>query len=383
MITTIKNGRVIADGEISVRDISFMDGKIVCNPLVPDRIIDASNMYVSPGFIDLHLHGGGGYDFMDGDVESFRKIAEFHGKHGTTAMCPTFLSSPFEEMIQSFSAYSEVKEKGCNGSDFIGIHLEGPYFADSQRGAQDPRFIRPPLKEEYERLLEASSDIVRWSAAPERDAGFDFAKELVARNILPSAGHTDANCHEMLEAVKHGYTHMTHLYSGMKGLERINGIRIAGAVEASYISDNITVELISDGMHLPLEILLMVYKIKGADKVCLITDAIRGAGLPDGTDFISGSRKNGRIAKISNGVAWMPDGQTFAGSVATTDRLLQTAVRAGIPLTQAVTMLTKTPASIIGCRNKGSLECGKDADIVILSKELRAVNVLVRGKQII
>ena len=387
MMTQIINGRVISGGKILEGGVYFADGKIISKAEAyrlgkPDRVIDAKGNYVSAGFIDIHVHGGGGYDFLDGTEEAFRGIAEFHGKHGTTALCPTATSGPFEDMIKMFASYKSVKESDCNGSDFVGMHMEGPYFALSQMGAQDPRFIRDPDPAEYERILEATDNIVRWSIAPERDTDYVFASKLSERGIWLSAAHTDVNCRQMQDAKRHGYNHMTHFYSCMKGVERINGIRIAGAIEAAYLDDEITVEVIADGMHLPYEILQLVYKIKGPDRTALITDAMRAAGAANGTKSILGSLENGMEVYIEQDVAWVPGGQAFAGSIATTDRLVRTVVAAGIPLADAVKMASETPARLLGCTSKGTLDAGKDADIVIFDEDIRMQHVFVKGREI-
>ncbi len=388
MMTEIINGRVIRNGRIESDSVYFADGKILSRYEAhrrgtPDRVIDAGGCYVSAGFIDLHVHGGGGYDFLDGTEEAFAGAAAFHAKHGTTAMCPTATSGPFDEMLKMFEAYRTVKENNTTGSDFIGMHMEGPYFALSQKGAQDPRFVRDPDPEEYERLLAATNDIARWSIAPERDRGYRFARVLSERGIWLSAAHTDADCRQMQEAAEHGYRHMTHFYSCMKGIERINGMRIAGAVEAAYLDDEITVEIIADGMHLPPEVLQLVYKFKGPDRTALITDAMRGAGAPDGTKSVLGSLTSGMDVYVDRGVAWLPDGQAFAGSVATTDRLVRTVVSAGIPLTDAVKMASETPARLLGCTSKGTLDNGKDADILIFDDDIRMQQVFIRGREIL
>ncbi|MBQ9783876.1 MAG: N-acetylglucosamine-6-phosphate deacetylase [Clostridia bacterium] len=387
-MTEIINGRVIKNGKILNESVYFADGKILSKREAkllgaPDRVIDAKGNYVSAGFIDLHVHGGGGYDFMDGTVEAIRGAIEFHGKHGTTAICPTATSGPYEDMVKMFAAYKEVQASDHNGADMIGIHMEGPYFALSQMGAQDPRFIRDPDPAEYERLLDATDDIVRWSIAPERDIDYVFAQKLSERGIWLSAAHTDVNCREMQDAKRHGYTHMTHFYSCMKGMERINGIRIAGAIEAAYLDDEITVEVIADGMHLPHELLQMVYKIKGPDRTALITDAMRAAGAANGTKSIIGSLENGMEVYIERDVAWVPGGQAFAGSIATTDRLVRTMLAAGIPLVDAVKMASETPAKLQGCNSKGTLDSGKDADIVIFNENVEMQHVFVKGKAIV
>ena len=388
MMTRIINGRVIKNGKITEESVYFADGKILSKREAmllgkPDQIIDAKGNYVSAGFIDLHVHGGGGYDFLDGTVEAIRAAIEFHAKHGTTAICPTATSGPYEDMIKMFNSYREVKASEHNGADMIGIHLEGPYFALSQMGAQDPTFIRDPDPEEYEKLLNATDDIVRWSIAPERDIDYVFAQKLSERGIWLSAAHTDVNCQQMQDAKRHGYSHMTHFYSCMKGMERINGMRIAGAIEAAYLDDDITVEIIADGMHLPNELLQMVYKIKGPDRTALVTDAIRAAGAADGTKSVIGSLKNGMEIYIDRGVAWLEGGQAFAGSVATTDRLIRTMLGAGIPLVDAVKMASETPAKLQGCTSKGTLDSGKDADVVIFDENINMQYVFVKGRRIV
>lgn len=388
MMTEIINGRVIKGGKILSESVYFADGKILSKREAaclgkPAHVIDANGNYVSAGFIDLHVHGGGGYDFLDGTVEAIRGAIEFHGKHGTTAICPTATSGPYEDMVKMFKAYKEVKASDHNGADMVGIHMEGPYFALSQMGAQDPKFIRDPDPAEYEALLDATGDIVRWSIAPERDIDYVFAEKLSARGIWLSAAHTDVNCREMQDAKKHGYTHMTHFYSCMKGMERVNGIRIAGAIEAAYLDDEITVEVIADGMHLPYELLQMVYKIKGPDRTALITDAMRAAGAKNGTKSIIGSLDNGMEVYIERDVAWVPGGQAFAGSIATTDRLVRTVLAAGIPLVDAVKMASETPARLQGLTNKGTLDSGKDADVVIFNENVEMQHVFVKGKAIV
>lgn len=383
MRTKIINARIISD---AVREGTIAFGDTILPPETEcERIIDAGGMYVCAGFIDLHLHGGDGCDFMDGTPEAFRRIAAFHARHGTTSMCPTTLSGNIDELLRVFETYAAEKKRASDaptGADFIGLHLEGPYFALSQKGAQDERYVHPLLREEYLRLLDACPDIVRWSAAPELDEGWEFVHELKRRGILASAGHTDADCRTMLSAAREGYTHMTHFYSCMKSVERIHGIRVAGAVEAAYLDDAITVEVIADGMHLPHELLKLVYKEKGAGRTALITDAMRGAGLPEGAQTLLGSLENGTPAFIRDGVAWLPSGEAFAGSVATTDRLVRNMLLSGVPLADAVKMSSETPAKLIGCNRKGRLDIGLDADIVMFDENVEIVRTFVRGKEI-
>lgn len=347
---------------------------------VPDAVeIDAGGQYVSPGFIDIHVHGGGGYDFMDGTEEAFLKIAELHARYGTTALVPTTLTAEKEDLLQTLDAYEAASRTNHRGAAFLGIHLEGPYFALSQRGAQDPRYIRNPDPQEYEEILAYSSSIVRWSAAPELAGAIPFGRRLREKGILAAVAHTDAIYEEVLEAYENGYSLATHLYSAMSGVTRRNAFRYAGVIESAYLLD-MDVEIITDGVHLPPPLLKLVYKIKGADRTALITDAMRAAGMPEGESTL-GSIKNGLKVIVEDGVAKLPDRSSFAGSVATTNQLVRNMVRlADVSLLDAVRMASTTPARMMGVESrKGSLTVGKDADLVIFDENLTIAATLVNG----
>lgn len=343
--------------------------------------IDAQGQYVSPGFMDIHVHGGGGYDFMDGSETAFLKIAEKHAQYGTTSLVPTTLSSGKEELLQTLECYTRANEKNISGATFLGMHLEGPYFAMSQRGAQDPRYISDPNPEEYKEILSRTSVIKRWSAAPELKGALDFAQYLLSKGVLPALAHTDAIYEEVLEAFENGYTLATHLYSGMSGVTRRNAYRYAGVIESAFLIDGMDVEVIADGIHLPAPLLKLIYKIKGPDRIALITDAMRAAGMPPGESILGGI-KNGLKVIVEDGVAKLPDRSAFAGSIATTDRLVRTMVKlAEVPLPEAVRMVTATPARIMGVADrKGALVPGKDADIVIFDEQINVKMTIVKGK---
>ena len=385
--TKIINGKVLTPYRIiDGGTIAFEDGKIIyvgqgdieagnCT------IIDAKGNYVSPGFIDIHTHGGGGHDFMDGTCEAFLGAAEKHGMHGTTSIVPTTLTSTNEELKQTFEAFREAKARNKKGAQLLGLHLEGPYFAMSQKGGQDPRYIKNPEKAEYEEILGLSDDIVRWSIAPELDGAIELGRTLKSSGILPSIAHTDAEYEQVQEAFENGYTHVTHLYSGMSGVHRRNAYRYLGVVESAFLIDDMTVEIIADGCHLPPALIELIYKIKGPSRIALITDSLRGAGMPEG-ESISGSLKNGQKVIIEDGVAKLLDRTAFAGSVATADRLVRTVSKqAGIPLLDAVKMMTSTPAEIIRVnKEKGSLAEGKDADILIFDDDINIKMTVIGGE---
>ena len=350
----------------------------------PDAIvIDAGGKYVSPGFIDIHIHGGGGHDFMDNTVEAFLRIAELHAKYGTTAMSPTTLTSSKEDLLETLRVYELADKQNINGSQFIGMHLEGPYFAVNQCGAQDPRYIRDPNPEEYKEILTGTSVIKRWSAAPELKGAIEFGKYVISKGVLAAIAHTDAIYEEALHAFENGYTLATHLYSGMLGVTRRNAYRYAGVVEAAFLIDGMDVEIIADGIHLPPPLLKLVYKIKGAKRTALITDAMRAAGMPPG-DSVLGSLKNGLKVIVEDGVAKLPDRSAFAGSVATANLLVRNMIKmADVSLLEAVEMATLTPATIMNIADKkGSIEKGKDADLVIFDEDINIEKTIIKGKVI-
>nr|WP_068888449.1 N-acetylglucosamine-6-phosphate deacetylase [Pedobacter panaciterrae] len=383
----IYNGKLITPYKtIEQGTLLVENGKIVGleegNAEFPDaHEIDAQGNYIAPGFIDLHIHGGGGHDFMDNTVEAFLGIAEIHARYGTTAMCPTTLTSEKEDLMETLRIYEQADKLNNKGAQFIGMHLEGPYFALSQRGAQDPRYIRDPDPAEYKEILAATSIVKRWSAAPELKGAIEFGRYLKSKGILPAIAHTDAIYEEVLEAFENGYTLATHFYSGMSGVTRRDCFRFAGVIESGYLIDEMDVEIIADGVHLPAPLLKLIYKIKGASRTALITDAMRGAGMPPG-ESILGSRKNGLPVIIEDGVAKLPDRTSFAGSVATADRLLRNMVNmAGVSLEEAVRMMTKTPARIMGLdERKGALTVGKDADVVVFDQQICIQYTIVNGK---
>lgn len=364
---------VVRDGKIS----DILEGNIEVSEAIE---IDAQGKYISPGFIDIHVHGGGGYDFMDGTVEAFLKAAELHARYGTTSMLPTTLTSEVEELYVTLDNYRKAKELNKSGSELLGIHLEGPYFSVNQRGAQDPRYIRNPDPKEYKEILAHSSDIRRWSAAPELPGAIEFAHYVKSQGILVALAHTDATFDEALTGFENGYTLATHFYSCMRGVTRINALRYAGTIEAGYLIDEMDVEVIADGIHCPPPLLKLIYKVKGADRTALITDSMRAAGMPEG-ESILGSRHNGLKVIVEDGVAKLPDRTSFAGSVATTDRLVRTMVKqADIPLVEAVRMATATPARILGIDDrKGSLIEGKDADILIFDDDIQIQKTIIKG----
>ena len=350
-----------------------------------DEVINCEGRYLAPGFIDLHTHGAGGYDFMDGTETAIKGACLTHLRHGTTSIVPTTLTCLNSELFGFFKAYRKVKKEWHEGPNLIGIHLEGPFFNSAQAGAQDPEYLQLPAAENFMPILEAGGkDIVRVSAAVELDGALELGKELKKRGIIAAIGHSDATYADVEKAVRAGYTFVTHLYSGMSALHRVGPYRVLGVVESAYIFDELKVEIIADGKHLPPELLRLIVKNKGIGKICLITDSMRGAGMPEGEHPKLGSLTNGQETVIQDGVAMMPDFKAFAGSVCTADRCVRTMYKlAGLPLHDAVRMMTLNPAGILGIDDrKGSIEKGKDADLVLFDDNIDISEVFVCGRYV-
>lgn len=389
MKTAIINGKVITPHRILENTHILMEnGKITAmvKGEVPeaDSYIDAEGNYVSPGFIDMHVHGGGGYDFMDGTVEAIVKACKAHLSHGTTSICPTTLTCTDEELLNFFECYRQAKADLKDGPELLGIHMEGPYFSMEQKGAQDPKYIKIPAEDDYETMLSKSDDIIRMSAAPELPGAMELADTLKRKGILAAIGHSDATYKTVIEAWERGYTHVTHLYSGMSTIRRINAYRHLGVIESSYLIDGMTVEIIADGKHLPPELLQLIVKLKPMEDICLITDSMRGAGMEDGSRILLGSLAHGQECIVENGVAVLPDHSAFAGSVCTTDRCVRTMYKlAKVKLEDAVRMITYNPAKVLGIeKRKGTLAVGYDADICIFDEDVDIKKIVIAGKAV-
>ena len=378
----IINGKIITGGEIKEAILYADGGKIVeiSNVDKPaDEIIDAKGCYVSPGFIDTHVHGGGGADVMDATEESLVTVVKTHLRHGTTAICPTTAACAHADLVLAVKNYMALVDRsGKDGMPhLIGLHLEGPNFSPAQAGAQDPDNIYPPREAEYKEIIDiARGHIAKWSFAPELCGSEKFCDYLVENGILPCVGHSDATYDDVAKVYERGAKCLTHFYSGMSGITRKGGYRIAGVIESGYIIDGMWIEIIGDGAHIPPLLLKMICKLKGTDKIMLVTDAMRGATMPEGPSILG----KGTACIIEDGIAKMPDRTAFAGSVATTDRLVRTLhKKAELPLTVAVDMMTKNPAAALGLSNKGQLLVGYDADIVIFDGDINVKSVIVSG----
>ena len=339
------------------------------------EIIEVRDKYIVPGFIDLHVHGGGGADVMDGEYEAIKQVAATHSRFGTTAFLPTTLTMTKNEIIKSLQSIQEAKLKGTGTAEILGIHLEGPYINPEKKGAQNEKDIIQLSKEEFLALNQASGHLIRLvTLAPEMPGAMDFIHWLHQKDIIVSAGHTNATYQQMQDAMQAGLTHVTHLFNAMRGLHH----REPGVVGAALSDPRLTAEVIADGMHIHPIILKMIHKIKGTKKLVLVTDAMRATGLKEGTYDLGGQE-----VIVAQGQAKLKDG-TLAGSVLTMNKAVCNMVtQADISLLEVVQMATYNPAKCLGIEDKkGSLEPGKDADIVILNKNYETELTMVAGQVI-
>ncbi len=344
-----------------------------------DCVIDASGLYAVPGFLDIHVHGGGGKCCMEGTAEAVITMANAHAQYGTTTILPTAWTAPRQDILSAIEAVKQAQKLPCDAT-VAGIHLEGPYLSPEQAGAQLPGALQIPAGSDWKTLAGCWDGIKMVGLAPELPGALGMAKWLSERGIVASVAHSNAFEAEMRLAVEHGFSDVTHIYSGCSTFKRENGFRIPGVVECGLACEELTVQVIADGKHLPDTMLYLIWKAKGTDKMILITDGLDFAGchLDEGQTYI---QQNGMEVVYEDGVMKLPHRQAFAGSVATADRLLRVAVNAGIPFPEALKMLTVNPAKRIGMdTHKGKLEKGYDADIVLLDKQLQVVGCISNGR---
>ena len=365
----LEGGSVIIDGNkilaVSNSDLHIVDAEI----------IDAKGCYVVPGGVELHVHGGGGRDFMEGTEEAFRVAIKAHMKHGTTSIFPT-LSSSTVPMIEAACETCE-KLMAEENSPVLGLHLEGPYFNPKQAGAQIPEWIKPPVAEEYEPLLDKYPCIKRWDEAPELPGSIEFIQSCRKHGVVASIGHTRATYADVVAGHKAGMMHATHFYNAMPVVYKEHEFKVPGTVESVYALQDMTVEVIADGILVPPVMLKIVYKIKGVEKTALITDSLAYAASEG--DVSAEAR-----VIMEDGVCKLADRSVLAGSIATMDVLIRTCIqKAEIPMIDVFRMASETPAKIMGVFDrKGSIEEGKDADLMVFDKDINLPYVMQMGKEI-
>jgi len=381
MLTQIYNGHVLTpEGWINEGSVIVEEHHIkeVCKSSHKldgvDRLFDARGMHVVPGGIDMHCHGGGGSDFQEATPEAFLTAMRTHLKHGTTSIYATLASSPFDTMEQACRTCDELMSQDPN-LPIMGLHMEGPYFNPRKVGAQMPELIRIPDPKEYTHLIENYDCMRRWDTAPELPGAVEMGQYITSKGVVAGIAHTDAEYPDVRAAYDAGYSLATHFYNAMPGFHSVREYKHAGTVESVYLIEDMSVEVIADGIHVPATLLKLVVRIKGVERVALVTDALAV------TDSESQHAFDPRVI-IEDGVCKLSDRSALAGSIATMDRLIKTMVRVvEVPLQDAVRMASETPARIMGIYDrKGSLQRGKDADILLLDDDINLRGVFSMGQ---
>lgn len=383
-------GDLIGEKGIEKKDILIADGKIeriVDSTFVTPgdyAPIDCGGCYVSAGFVDIHQHGGGGSDYMDGSTEDYLNATEAHLAHGTTSVMPTLLSASKEAILKATENYKTAKKDPRIRANLLGIHIEGPYISAEQSGAQKPEHIRRFDESEYREIYEASEgNIKRWSVAPEVEGAERFAEFAKEKGIALSIAHSNADIDTVRAAYEWGFDHVTHFYSCMSTITRRGGFRVAGVLEAAYLLDGMNVEIIADGCHLPPDLLEYVRRFKKSENIALITDSMRAAGEKVSESFL-GSCDDPLPVIIEDGVAKLTDRSAFAGSIATADRLLRNMLKIGTPICEAVAMITSNPLRMMKLDvKKGLLSQGYDADICVFDKDVNIKRVICNGEIVV
>jgi N-acetylglucosamine-6-phosphate deacetylase len=385
--TILLPDRLLERGAVLVRD-----GRIVevfaepASPHVP--IVDLQGGYLAPGFLDLHVHGGAGADFMDGTADAFAAVCRAHARHGTTALLATTTAARHDQHLAFLRVCRSLKGEWTGGAVVLGAHFYGPYFAAEARGCHPGNPVRAPVPVEYLDYLEFSDTIMTATVAPELPGAEEFVRACRAMGVRCNAGHSHATFAQVEAAVGWSIRHVDHLFCAMSDRARLRQSQTypmrGGLLEATLYFDELTTEVIADGKHLAPELLRLAYKIKGPDRLALVTDANRALDMPDG-EYLFGPLDGGEPIVRRDGVGIMPDGQSLASGVEGMDHAVRTFVAAtGAPLHEAVRMASLTPARIAGCeRERGSIEAGKRADFVVLDQSLRVRQVWVAGRQVV
>ncbi len=362
----IHKGQVVVEGG-KIVDMGPWDGSST------GRILDFRDCLVAPGFIDLHIHGSGGSDVMDASLQGLNRLSGFLAAGGVTSFLATTYSAPQNDILAVAGTVRNVARKGTEGAIVLGLHLEGPYINSERRGAQSAAHIRGPSVEELDEVYRVAGDALRIvTLAPELDGALEAVAWLRSKGVVPSAGHTDATYDEMMAGVEAGFSHVAHLFNGMRAFHH----REPGVVGAALEDDRVSVELIADGLHLHPAALRLAAGRKGAGKTALVSDSVAPAGLGDGEYELGGER-----VRVEKGRCLLGSGALAGSTIRLSDAVRNMVELAGSPVAEAVEMASTTPAEILGLAEmKGRLAPGMDADLTVLDKGFSVRLTMVGGR---
>ena len=381
----ISDGTIITDGkQYENPGILLHEGKIVSfgSDSADAMQYSAAGKYITPGFMDIHTHGAMGFDFTEGTWRAYNEISKYQARHGVTSLLATTLTMPMEEILRCCYAMREMSERPFEGSNILGLHLEGPFISKKNKGAHSEEDILPSEKRYYQELLQFTDVIRNMTVSPENEGAVQLIREFADRGATISGGHDDAGEPCIESAIRAGMTHSTHLFCVMSSIHRENGSKVCGLTELSLLDPRITTEVIADGVHTNEAMVKLAFKCKGAEGLCLVSDMLSVGGMPaDGrlhTLEVPGVQ-GGLSVIVGDGVAKLAGSGLNAGSITPLDAMVRRVYGYGIPLPAVIQMVTSTPASVIGEEKKGSIQVGKDADLCILDGDLHVVSTIVGG----
>lgn len=379
----LKNCNLIGEDEIIKNiDISVVDGKIQKIGKIGQEGIDCSGKYVSPGFIDIHTHGGYGSDFMDSTVQDFDNVLKFHIDNGTTSVVATSVTAPVESIKKFMDTARKYKESPF--AKLLGVHLEGPYLSLKNKGAQKEEYILNPKTDDYSFITEYKDIVKTVTISPELDKDGSMTKTLTENGIIVCGGHDDGIYPEFMPSINSGLKHLTHHYCAMSELRFKDGVRNVGLREYGLLDDTLSSEIIADNRHTPKELARLIFKCKGREKMIVVSDSLRCAGMPiDGKLYRLGTKddQSAQLFKVADGVAVLADGTRYAGSITCLHQMVKNLMAAGINIVDAFRCATLNPAKVIGNDNIGRIKEGCAADILVLDQNFNIEKIFKDGKE--
>ncbi|MFO0821111.1 MAG: amidohydrolase family protein [Pirellulales bacterium] len=395
MNVRVFKGQLVRSDRVESGSVVVRDGRIAeilpeGAPLPPhSEVVDAGDGYIAPGYIDLHVHGGGGGDFMDGTRDAFERALRANVRHGTTRLAATTTVARHDQILATLQLAREFRQSPlADGSRVMGAHFYGPYFRYEARGAHPGAEVRPPILAEYSQYLEFADDLVTATVAPEISGAREFALACRERGVRTNVGHSWATFDQMTQAVEWGVRHVDHLFCAMSDKSKLRQFQMypmqGGVLEATLYYDELTTEVIADGKHLDANLLLLALKFKGPDRLALVSDCSRALDMPDGR-YVIGPLDGGEPLVKKDGVGMLPDLTALASSVEGMDHMVQTFHRlTKRPVWEVIRMASLTPATIAGhASDVGSIDRGKRADLLVLDRELNVQSVQIDGQRVV